>query len=180
MNLKYIKSGKNIPNDIYVIIEIPLNTHSIKYEIDKKSEVLFVDRFILTPMLYPCNYGYINHTLSCDGDPLDVLVSTPYPLQSNCVIQCKPIGIFKMIDESGEDSKIIAVPHEKINPEYKNINNINDISNEIKKKITHFFQNYKDLEKDKWVKIIGFDDSNSAKKEILLSIERYSKNKKYI
>ncbi|CAL4318476.1 inorganic diphosphatase [Buchnera aphidicola] len=175
MNLKNIISGINIPNDIYVIIEIPLHSHSVKYEIDKKSEILFVDRFILTPMLYPCNYGYINQTISKDGDPLDVLIPIPYRLEPKCVIQCKPIGILKMVDESGEDAKIIAIPNEQIYPESKNILDIQDLSNHIKNQIVHFFKHYKDLEKNKWVKIIGFEDSKSAKKEINLSINRFKK-----
>ena len=143
MSINKVKAGDNIPNDIYVIIEIPSNSYPIKYEIDKKSGVLFVDRFIPTPMFYPCNYGYINQTLSLDNDPLDVLVPSPYPIQSNTVIHCRPIGILKMHDEAGHDAKIIAVPNVKICEEYKNINNISDISNLLKKQIVHFFQNYK-------------------------------------
>ncbi|CAL4042071.1 Inorganic pyrophosphatase [Buchnera aphidicola (Phyllaphis fagi)] len=177
MNLKYVPSGNNIPNDIYVIIEIPLNSHSIKYEIKKKSEVLYVDRFIPTSMVYPCNYGYINHTLSNDGDPLDVLIPITYSLQPKCVIKCRPIGILKMIDESGEDSKIIAVPHEDICKDYNDIVDIHDLSNITKKKIIHFFEHYKDLENEKWIKIIGLENIESAKKEIMFSIKNALKNK---
>ncbi|QIE01843.1 inorganic diphosphatase [Buchnera aphidicola] len=166
MNFKNIIAGDNIPHDVYVIIEIPSNSSPIKYEIDKKSGILFVDRFIPTPMFYPCNYGYINHTLSLDGDPIDVLVPSLYPIQSNSVIHCKPIGILKMHDESGNDAKIIAVPKSKICTEYKNINDISDISDLLKKQISHFFQNYKTLEKDKWVKIIGWGNCQEAKLEI--------------
>ncbi|QIQ41700.1 MAG: inorganic diphosphatase [Buchnera aphidicola (Microlophium carnosum)] len=166
MNFKKIIAGDDIPNDIYVIIEIPSNSSPIKYEIDKKSGMLFVDRFIPTPMFYPCNYGYINQTLSLDGDPLDVLVSSYYPIQSNCVIHCKPVGILKMQDESGDDAKIIAVPKSKICKEYKNINDISDIPELLKKQISHFFQHYKNLEKRKWVKIVGWGDCQDAKLEI--------------
>lgn len=177
MNFNLVKAGNDIPNDIYVIIEIPSNSSPIKYEVDKKSGVLFVDRFISTPMFYPCNYGYINNTLSLDGDPLDVLVPSPHPIQSNVVINCKPVGILKMQDESGEDAKIIAVPNNKISEEYKNINDISDISILLKKQIVHFFKYYKKLEKEKWVKIVGWGDYKSAKLEIYTSYNRAKKNK---
>ncbi|ANZ22330.1 inorganic pyrophosphatase [Buchnera aphidicola (Diuraphis noxia)] len=175
MNFKKVIAGNDIPNDIYVIIEIPLNSSPIKYEIDKESGVLFVDRFISTPMFYPCNYGYINQTLSLDGDPLDVLVPSYYPIQSNCVIHCKPIGILKMCDESGSDDKIIAVPSSKICIEYEYINNISDISTLLKNQISHFFEHYKKLEKRKWVKIIGWGDCQDAKSEIIASYNRAQK-----
>ncbi|WP_295164819.1 inorganic diphosphatase [uncultured Buchnera sp.] len=177
MNFNSIKAGNNIPNDIHVIIEIPSNSSPIKYEVDKKSGILFVDRFISTPMFYPCNYGYINETLSLDGDPLDVLVPSPYPIQSNVVINCKPVGILKMQDESGDDAKIIAVPNSKVSKEYENINDISDISELLKKQISHFFQYYKKLEKEKWVKIIGWGDHKEAKLEIHNSYNRVKKNK---
>jgi len=166
MNINKIIAGDNIPNDIYVIIEISSNSFPIKYEMDKKSGMLFVDRFIPTPMFYPCNYGYINQTLSLDGDPLDVLVPSYYPIQSNCVIHCKPIGILKMQDESGDDAKIIAVPKSKICKEYKDINDISDIPKLLKKQISHFFQHYKNLEKEKWVEIVGWGNCQDAKLEI--------------
>ncbi len=176
MNLNKIIAGENVPNDIYVIIEISSNSSPIKYEVDKKSGMLFVDRFISTPMFYPCNYGYINQTLSLDGDPLDVLVPSHYPIQSHCIIRCKPIGILKMHDESGDDAKIIAVPHEKICKEYENIHDISDISELLKKQITHFFQHYKKLEQDKWVKIIGWGNCQDAKLEINSAYNRAKKN----
>ncbi|CAL4318732.1 inorganic diphosphatase [Buchnera aphidicola] len=172
MILNKIIAGENIPNDIYVIIEIPAYSHPIKYEINKKYNALFVDRFILTPMFYPCNYGYINQTLSLDGDPLDVLVTSPYPIQSNAVIKCKPIGILKMNDESGEDAKIIAVPHEDISKEYEKINNISELPKLLKQQIVHFFTNYKKIEKEKWVKIIGWGDHKEAKLEIRNAYQR--------
>lgn len=175
MNLNKIVAGNDIPNDIYVIIEIPSNSSPVKYEIDKKSGMLFVDRFISTPMFYPCNYGYINQTLSLDGDPLDVLVPSSYPIQSNSVIHCKPIGILNMHDESGNDAKIIAVPDKKICQEYENINDISDLSDLLKKQISHFFQHYKELEEKKWVKIIGWGNCQNAKSEIYDAYNRAKK-----
>jgi inorganic pyrophosphatase len=123
-------------------------------------------------MFYPCNYGYINQTISLDGDPLDVLVPSYHPIQSNCVIHCRPIGILKMLDESGEDNKILAVPSSNVCLEYENIHNISDISELLKKQIAHFFEHYKKLEKEKWVKIIGWGDCNEAKEEIMTSYNR--------
>ncbi|CAL4318963.1 Inorganic pyrophosphatase [Buchnera aphidicola (Protaphis terricola)] len=177
MQYDQVIAGDNIPNDIYVIIEIPANSSPVKYELDKKLGLLFVDRFLPTPMFYPCNYGYINQTLSMDGDPLDVLVITPYPIQSYSVIHCKPIGILKMKDESGDDAKIIAVPKNKISQLYNNINNISDIPELLKKQIEHFFKYYKKIEKEKWTKIIGWGDHIEAKLEINSSYNR-AKNKK--
>jgi inorganic pyrophosphatase len=173
MNINTIIAGNDVPNDIYVIIEISSNSSPIKYEIDKKSGMLFVDRFMPTPMFYPCNYGYINQTLSLDGDPLDVLVPSHYPIQSNCVIHCKPIGIFKMRDESGDDAKIIAVPNNNICKEYENINDISDLSVLLKEQIAHFFQHYKKLEKEKWVEIIGWGNCQDAKSEIISAYNRF-------
>lgn len=173
MNINKIIAGNDIPNDIYVIIEIASHSSPIKYEMDKKSGMLFVDRFISTPMFYPCNYGYINQTLSLDGDPLDVLVPSEYPIQSNTVIHCNPIGILNMHDESGKDDKIIAVPNSKISKKYEKINDISDISELLKKQITHFFKYYKKIEEEKWVKIIGWGDCHAAKLEINESYNRF-------
>ncbi|CAL4318711.1 Inorganic pyrophosphatase [Buchnera aphidicola (Neophyllaphis podocarpi)] len=175
MRINNIPVGKNVPEDIYVIIEIPFNSNPIKYEINKKYGVLFVDRFIPTTMFYPCNYGYINQTLSLDKDPIDVLIPTPYPLQYGSVIRSRPIGILKMIDESGIDMKIIAVPHDKICTEYKSIINIDQISKLLLDQIIHFFKNYKNLENNKWVKIQGWGNHLEAKEEILNSYNRFSK-----
>lgn len=147
MSLLNVPAGKDLPEDIYVVIEIPANADPIKYEIDKESGALFVDRFMSTAMFYPCNYGYINHTLSTDGDPVDVLVPTPYPLQPGSVIRCRPVGVLKMTDESGEDAKLVAVPHTKLSKEYDHINDVNDLPELLKAQITHFFEHYKDLEK---------------------------------
>ncbi|CRK85580.1 Inorganic pyrophosphatase [Candidatus Providencia siddallii] len=175
MNLNKIPSGKKPPDDIYVIIEISANADPIKYEVNKKYGVLFVDRFISTTMFYPCNYGYINKTLSLDGDPIDVLVPTPYPLQPGSVINCRPIGALDMTDESGEDIKLIAVPNYKIIKEYDNINDIIDLQKSLQEQLIHFFMHYKELEKGKWVKINGWRKVDYAKQEITSSIKRFKK-----
>ncbi|MBK4775737.1 inorganic diphosphatase [Candidatus Pantoea edessiphila] len=175
MSIHNVSAGLHIPDDIYVIIEIPANDNPIKYEIDKKSSVLFVDRFMLTSMFYPCNYGYINKTLSLDGDPIDVLVPTPYPLKSKSVIRSRPVGMLKMIDDSGEDFKLIAVPHTTISKEYDHIYNVKDLPDLLCAQIVHFFTHYKDLETGKWTKIIGWDDAETAKNEIVSSIQRFKK-----
>lgn len=172
MSLKNISSGLKIPEDIYVIIEISANSHPIKYELDKKNNILFVDRFIPTAMFYPYNYGYINNTLSLDGDPLDVMVITPYPLYPMSVIRSRPIGLLKMLDESGEDAKILAVPHNSIFKGYSHIKNIADLSKIIISQISHFFEQYKSLEENKWVKIKSWEGIEEAKNEIIISIER--------
>ncbi|XBC39313.1 MAG: inorganic diphosphatase [Buchnera aphidicola (Nurudea shiraii)] len=172
MNIKQISSGKHIPYNINVIIEISSHSYPVKYEINKDSGCLFVDRFIPTSMFYPCNYGFINKTLSSDGDPIDVLVHSPHPIIPNSIIQCRPIGILKMIDESGTDNKIIAIPNINICPEYSHIKNINHFPNMLKRKIIHFFKHYKDLEENKWVKIIGWEEKDSAYKEILSSLKK--------
>ncbi|WMY95621.1 MAG: inorganic diphosphatase [Arsenophonus sp.] len=175
MSLSNIPAGAAIPEDIYVIIEIPAHSHPIKYEINKIYDVIFVDRFVSTPMFYPCNYGYINNTISLDGDPIDVLVPTPYPLQSGVVIHCRPIGVLQMIDESGEDVKVIAVPHSKLTKQYENIQDINDFPELLRSQIQHFFEHYKDLEKNKWVKIKGWGNIDMAKNEIISSFNRFIK-----
>ncbi|XBC41339.1 MAG: inorganic diphosphatase [Buchnera aphidicola (Nurudea yanoniella)] len=172
MNIKKVSSGKNVPYDINVIIEISSHSNPVKYEINKDLGVLFVDRFIPTPMFYPCNYGFINDTLSSDKDPIDVLVHSPFPIIPNAVIPCRPIGILKMLDECGTDNKIIAIPNVNICPEYSYIKNINEFPDILKKQIVHFFKHYKDLEKNKWVKIINWGDKNEAYKEILSALKK--------
>lgn len=178
MRLNKLNSGNNIPHDINVIIEISAQSSAIKYEIDKETELLFVDRFVDNSMCYPCNYGFIPHTLSEDGDPLDALVITPFPLQPTTVITCRPIGMLLMTDESGPDAKILAVPTEKLTPLYNKVQQPEDLGDSLLQKIAHFFQHYKDLEKDKWVKINGWSHGEAAKKEIQLSIDRYTKQVK--
>ncbi|WDI78753.1 inorganic diphosphatase [Candidatus Purcelliella pentastirinorum] len=169
------KNIKKKTNKINVVIEISANSNPIKYEMNKKYKTLYVDRIIYTPMFYPCNYGYIKNTLSLDGDPIDAMVITQYSLIPGCIINTRPIGLLKMEDESGEDFKIISVPTNKITNEYNNIKDINNLSDFTKNQIKHFFQHYKDLEKNKWVKIIGWMNVKFAKKEIKKAYIRYKK-----
>jgi inorganic pyrophosphatase len=178
MSLMKVSSGKSVPNDINVIIEIPAYSDPVKYEIDKETGALFVDRFMGTAMQYPCNYGYVPHTLSEDGDPVDVLVVAPWKLLSGSVVRCRPIGLLKMTDEAGGDCKIIAVPHDKLTPLYSKVNSFRDIPDSQLAQIAHFFEHYKDLEPGKWVKIDGWYDGEEAKQEITSSIERYNSAKK--
>ncbi|GAK17784.1 LOW QUALITY PROTEIN: inorganic pyrophosphatase [Vibrio sp. JCM 19053] len=166
MSLNHVPAGKSLPEDIYVVIEIPANADPIKYEVDKDSGAVFVDRFMSAPMFYHCNYGYVNNTLSLDGDPVDVLVPTPYPLMPGSVIRCRPVGVLKMTDESGEDAKVFAVPHSKISKEYEHIQDVGDIPELLKAQITQFFERYKELEAGKWVKVDGWADVAAAKAEI--------------
>ncbi|EKE73705.1 inorganic diphosphatase [Gallaecimonas xiamenensis] len=172
MSLNQVPAGKNIPDEINVIIEIPANASPIKYEVDKDSGAIFVDRFMSTPMFYPCNYGYVNHTLSLDGDPVDVLVPTPYPLIPGSVIRCRPVGVLKMTDESGEDAKVVAVPVSKLTKIYDDVKDVTDLPELLKNQITHFFERYKELEPGKWVKVEGWGDAAAAKAEIVTSFER--------
>lgn len=167
-----IPAGNNVPEDIYVIIEIPANSTPIKYEINKKTGNIFVDRFISTPMFYPCNYGYINNTLSLDGDPVDVLVLTPYPLLVGCVIHCRPVAMLDMTDESGEDYKIIAVPNRNITQQYEWIQDVEQLPNILLDQVSYFFKHYKDLEHTKWSKIKSWKNANIAKIKILEAFKR--------
>ena len=173
MNLDRVTSGKNCPNEINVIIEIPSHSDPVKYEVDKETGAMFVDRFMGTSMHYPCNYGYVPHTLSDDGDPCDVLVVTPVPLISGSVIEVRPIGMLKMTDEAGEDAKILAVPLDKLSRMYRDIDTIRDMSRTLLDSISHFFEHYKDLEDGKWVRIDGWQGPEEAKKEITDSVARY-------
>lgn len=173
MGYNTIPAGKDLPNDIYVAIEIPANASPIKYEIDKDMDALLVDRFMATPMFYPANYGYINNTLADDGDPLDVLVITPYPVVPGSVIRARPVGVLKMSDEAGGDEKLLAVPHEKLTQLYNDIHDIDDVPQLLKDQIVHFFENYKDLEKGKWVKVEGWENADSARAAIIKSAAAY-------
>lgn len=175
MGLESVPAGKQLPDDIYVVIEIPANSDPIKYEVDKETGTLFVDRFMATAMFYPANYGYVNNTLSLDGDPVDVLVPTPYPLQPGSVIRCRPVGVLKMTDESGQDAKVVAVPHTKLSKEYDHIKDVNDLPALLKAQIQHFFESYKALEAGKWVKVDGWEGVEAARQEILESFERAKK-----
>ncbi|ARC54819.1 inorganic pyrophosphatase [Candidatus Riesia sp. GBBU] len=170
MNFNDIPSGKDVPNDIYAIVEISSNSDPVKYEIKKNYNAIFVDRFIPSAMFYPCNYGYINKTKCSDGDPIDILVKTPYPVLPGSVIQCRPVGVLKMYDESGKDFKIISVPSKSSTNLYNKIQDIDDISSVFLEKIYHFFQHYKDLEKNKTVRLDGWGDIDEAKSIILSSL----------
>ena len=165
MQIDKIKAGK-LPDELNVIIEIPMNDNPVKYEVDKESGAIFVDRFMQCAMFYPCNYGFIPHTLSGDGDPVDVLVLSNYPVISGAIVKCRPIGVLMMEDESGVDEKIIAVPVSKVDVSFYNIQDINDISDIVKNRIKHFFEHYKDLDKDKWVKVLGWKGIEVAKELI--------------
>lgn len=177
MSLHKVTPGAS-PDAFNVIIEIPMNADPVKYEVDKDSGAIFVDRFMSTAMHYPTNYGYVPQTLSGDGDPVDVLVITPFPLIPGVVVTCRPIGILKMQDEAGEDGKVLAVPIDKILSIYKHWQKPEDI-NEIRlKSISHFFEHYKDLEKDKWVKVQGWEGPEAARKEIADGIQNYLKQQK--
>ncbi|QDP00243.1 inorganic diphosphatase [Thalassotalea sp. PS06] len=173
MSLNKVPAGKNLPDEINVIIEIPAHADPVKYEVDKESGAIFVDRFMSTCMHYPTNYGYVPHTLSLDGDPVDVLVPTPFPLMPGAVIRCRPIGVLNMTDESGEDAKVLAVPVDKLSTIYRGINEATEMPELLLNQISHFFERYKDLEPNKWVKIDGWADAQAAKDEILSSVKRY-------
>jgi len=178
MNLDRVTSGRDVPNDFNVVIEIPMNGDPIKYELDKETGALFVDRFMSTAMHYPCNYGYIPNTLSGDGDPVDVLVVTPYPLIPGVVVRCRPLGMLKMTDEAGDDEKLLAVPIDKLISIYRNVQTPRDLPELVQNQIAHFFAHYKDLEKGKWVKIDGWVGPEEAKKAILDGVKRYKTAKK--
>ena len=180
MSLCNINAGKNPPDEINVVIEIPAQGDPVKYEVDKASGALFVDRFMMTAMRYPCNYGYVPHTLSDDGDPVDVLVVAPIPLLSGSVIRCRPVGMLLMTDEAGEDCKVLAVPVDKLTPLYKNIKAPEDFPEQFLQSIVHFFQHYKDLEPNKWVKIKGWVGMDDAKKEINNSIAKFKPAKEVV
>lgn len=173
MGLEHVEAGKNLPNDINVIIEISSRSYPVKYEVDKKTGVVAVDRFVSTSMHYPCDYGFIPHTLSEDGDPVDVLLISPYPLMPGIVIRCRPIGLLRMTDESGKDAKILAVPVDKLTTLYKNVQKPEDLGNEVLSAIKHFFEHYKDLENGKWVKVDGWEGIDAARAEIIASVKRY-------
>jgi inorganic pyrophosphatase len=177
MNFDNIPAGKDLPEDINVVIEIPANSSPIKYEIDKEMGAIVVDRFMSTPMFYPANYGFIPHTLGNDGDPIDVLVVTPYPVTPGSIIRSRPIGVLNMTDEAGEDAKLIAVPHDKLTPIYKDIKEVTDLPQLLRDQIKHFFENYKDLEKGKWVKIEGWDNADAARRAIVDSVAAYNGSK---
>ncbi len=175
MSLNQVPAGRDLPNDFNVIIEIPMNGDPIKYEVDKDTGAIFVDRFMGTAMHYPCNYGYIPQTIAGDGDPVDVLVVTPFPLIPGVVVRCRAIGILKMTDEAGQDAKVLAVPVDKILPIYSHWQKPEDINDLRLRQIQHFFEHYKDLEPGKWVKVEGWGGVADAQAEILAGVANYAK-----
>jgi inorganic pyrophosphatase len=177
MSLNKVSPGKNLPEEFNVIIEISMNADPIKYEVDKDSGAIFVDRFMGTAMHYPCNYGYIPQTIAGDGDPVDVLVITPFPLIPGVVVRCRALGMLKMQDEGGEDAKLIAVPVTKILPIYSEWKDTSDINPLSLNQIKHFFEHYKDLEAGKWVKVQGWGNVADAHKEITDGVAAYAKAK---
>jgi len=178
MSYDKVSPGKKIPESFNVIIEIPMNADPVKYEVDKETGCLFVDRFMGTAMHYPCNYGYIPKTIAGDGDPVDVLVITPFALVPGSVASCRAIGMLEMEDEGGQDAKLLAVPEDKILPIYKHLQKPEDVNELLLAQIQHFFEHYKDLEKGKWVKVKGWTGVAGAHKEILDGIEGYAKSQK--
>ena len=177
MNLDRVPSGKALPDDVNVVIEIPMHAEPIKYEVDKETGAMFVDRFMSTAMHYPCNYGYIPHTLSGDGDPVDVLVVSPVPLITGVVLRCRPVGMLRMEDEAGDDTKLLAVPIDKLTPLYRDVQTPNDLPAVTIAQIAHFFEHYKDLEPGKWVKVVGWGNAAEAEQMILEAIDRAKKAK---
>ncbi len=175
MNLDRVGPGKEIPNDVNVIIEIPSHSDPVKYEVDKATGAMFVDRFMNTAMHYPCNYGYIPKTLSEDGDPVDVLVVTPVPLISGSVIRCRVVGMLQMTDEGGPDAKLIAVPITKLCQMYRQVSSPQDLPMQLLAQIKHFFEHYKDLEEGKWVRVEGWVDAEAARQEIVGAVERFNR-----
>jgi len=173
MNIDRVGPGKNVPEHFNVIVEIPMNSDPIKYEVDKETGAIFVDRFMGTSMHYPCNYGYVPKTISEDGDPVDVLVITPFALIPGVVVRCRPIGVLKMDDEAGGDAKLLAVPEDKVLPIYTHWQKPEDMNPLRLNAIQHFFEHYKDLEPGKWVKVRGWEGPESAKAEILDGIRRF-------
>ncbi len=172
MRIEAISIGDNPPDDVNVIIEVPVGGHPIKYEMDKDAGTLVVDRFLYTPMAYPGNYGFVPHTLSDDGDPIDVLVCNTRPLIPGCVINVRPVGVMLMEDNSGQDEKVIAVPSSHLTRRYDNVRNYSDLPDITLQQIQHFFEHYKDLEPGKWVKIGDWMDAENARRLVVEAIER--------
>jgi inorganic pyrophosphatase len=173
MILDRVPSGRDVPHEVNVIIEIPARSDPVKYEVDKETGAMFVDRFMSTAMHYPCNYGYVPHTLSKDGDPVDVMVVTPVPLIPGSVIACRPVGVLKMTDESGDDAKVLAVPVSKLCKTFQKTQSSDDMPPLLLEQIAHFFEHYKDLDEGKWVRVEGWGGVDEAKQEILDSIEMF-------
>jgi len=173
MDLSKIPAGEHPPHEINVVIEVPQHADPIKYELDKASGAIFVDRFMHTAMHYPCNYGFIPNTLSDDGDPADVLVVTQFALIPGCVVPCRPVGVLMMEDEGGMDAKILAVPVSRLKPVYDHVKGPEDLPKFLTDQIQHFFEHYKDLEPNKWVKVTGWKGAEEARAEIMSSIAHH-------
>jgi len=173
MDITRISVGPNPPDEVHAVIEIPAGGAPIKYELDKESGALFVDRFLHTPMFYPANYGFIPNTLGDDGDPLDIMVITPFPLVPGCVVTCRAVGVLEMADDKGLDEKILAVPVDSVYPIYCDVKSHSDLPSLVTEQIEHFFTRYKDLEKGKWVKMQGWAGPERARELILKAIAAY-------
>ena len=177
MSLDLVPAGRDVPHEINVVIEIPKDAEPVKYEVDKASGAIFVDRVLSTPMRYPCNYGYVPHTLGGDGDPLDALVMWPLPLIPGAGSLGRTVGMLKMTDEAGADEKLLVVPVAKTFAGYAAIENIGQVSGHWLERIGYFFEHYKDLEQGKWVKLEGWSNADEARAEIVAGVERYAASK---
>ena len=173
MGLDRVPSGKDLPNDLNVVIEISMHSLLVTYDLNKEFGAIFVDRFMSTAMHYPCNYGYIPHTIAGDGDPVDVLVLSQFALPPGVVVRCRPIGMLKMTDEAGEDAKLLAVPVDKLTPMYRDVESPRDLPQLVLDQISHFFDHYKDLEPGKFVNINGWVGIDEAKKEIMNGVAAF-------
>ncbi|MEM7694830.1 MAG: inorganic diphosphatase [Pseudomonadota bacterium] len=172
MRIDAIPIGKNPPDDVNVVIEVPVGGEPIKYELDKESGTLWVDRFLYTPMRYPANYGFVPHTLSDDGDPIDVMIASTRPIAPGAVMNARPVGVLKMEDDGGADEKILAVPSNNLTKRYEKVRSYEDFPPITIEQIQHFFEHYKDLEPGKWVKVNGWGDVDEAKRLIVEAIAR--------
>lgn len=173
MDINKIPAGNNVPDEINVLIEVPLRSDPIKYEFDKESGAIFVDRYLYTSMFYPCNYGFVPNTLYDDGDPIDVLVVGRMPLVPGCIVECRPIGVLELTDDGGQDEKILAVPIPRISQLYDKVLNYTDMQEIELQRIEHFFEHYKDLEPNKWARVGEWRDAKEAKDIVLRSIQMY-------
>lgn len=178
MGLLNVEAGSKLPDEFNVIIEIPMTADPVKYEVDKETGALLVDRFMTTAMHYPCNYGFVPKTLSDDGDPVDVLVLAPFPVVPGAVVRCRAVAVLQMEDEAGGDAKVLAVPVAKLLPNYAHVQSVKDIPEIDLQRIQHFFEHYKDLEKGKWVKVKGWEGADAARREIEQSFQRYQQSAK--
>jgi inorganic pyrophosphatase len=176
MSLDMVSAGDNVPAEFNVIVEIPMNSDPIKFEVDKESSAISVDRFMSTAMRYPCNYGYIPRTLAADGDPADVLVIAPFQLQPGVVLVCRAVGLLVMEDEHGQDNKVLAVPIDRLTRLYRNVRGPQDLPESLLEQISHFFAHYKDLEPGKFVRVGAFESAVKAVGEIMQSVTNYQSN----